>query len=527
MNNGRRNTWKKNYDKPAPTVSAKPLPKLNHYGVAILDRLAEWDRNICVSAVAGSGKTTLLRTICSDARFARKSKLFAAYNKSIQQTLEALLPNSAVFTGHSLGFSMVRSWGYNHQIRKVQVERDKYSLILDVIMQDENYDVLVLGYEKKMSAIKSIEMCQVTLTNPEDQAQWEEVCAMYDLDFDTRDWVIKALNIGASTRGVTLYGVSFGDMIWLPVIHNMEPHTKYDLVLIDEAQDLSKALSAVICKHVADGGRVVAVGDPRQAIYGFAGSNPESFSDLVQTLGAIEMPLSVNYRCGKVHIESVKHLVPHIEAWDGAEEGKIESIDDEKFLDAVQQSDLVICRINAPLLNYAFKLLKKGKACKLANRGDLLDGLVSVVRRVLGKKKEFAMALVEIDTWEQNEKEKLSLSFRNPSKLAAKLDTVADKAECIRILVGNALDEGVSNLNHFKQWLDNKFPDRGNAITLSSIHRAKGLEANRVFLLCPDFLPLPRVERDGQEWEKVQEKNLEYVAKTRPLKEFFNVERRK
>jgi len=53
-----------------------------------------------------------------------------------------------------------------------------------------------------------------------------------------------------------------------------------------------------------------------------------------------------------------------------------------------------------------------------------------------------------------------------------------------------------------------------NAVLLSTIHRAKGMEADRVFLLEPLLLPHPRATRT---WEKEQEENLRYIALTRAL----------
>jgi superfamily I DNA/RNA helicase len=60
-----------------------------------------------------------------------------------------------------------------------------------------------------------------------------------------------------------------------------------------------------------------------------------------------------------------------------------------------------------------------------------------------------------------------------------------------------------------------------NCIRLSSIHRAKGLEENRVFIIDFDMLPLTRT--DQKPWEETQEINLKYVAVTRAKEELFLV----
>ena len=50
---------------------------------------------------------------------------------------------------------------------------------------------------------------------------------------------------------------------------------------------------------------------------------------------------------------------------------------------------------------------------------------------------------------------------------------------------------------------------------MSTIHKAKGLEADNVFILNKNLLPSKYVKQD---WELEQEKNLEYVAITRTKK---------
>lgn len=51
-----------------------------------------------------------------------------------------------------------------------------------------------------------------------------------------------------------------------------------------------------------------------------------------------------------------------------------------------------------------------------------------------------------------------------------------------------------------------------SGIELSTIHKAKGLESNNVFICCPSLLPSKNAKED---WEIEQERNLEYVAYTR------------
>ncbi len=56
---------------------------------------------------------------------------------------------------------------------------------------------------------------------------------------------------------------------------------------------------------------------------------------------------------------------------------------------------------------------------------------------------------------------------------------------------------------------------------LHLVSLAKGLEAERVFILRPDLMPLSRAR---QAWEQQQERNIEYVAYTRSKSALYFVE---
>jgi superfamily I DNA/RNA helicase len=49
-------------------------------------------------------------------------------------------------------------------------------------------------------------------------------------------------------------------------------------------------------------------------------------------------------------------------------------------------------------------------------------------------------------------------------------------------------------------------------VVLGTVHRTKGLEAERVFVLAPDMIPHPMAK---QEWEREGEKNIAWIAATR------------
>ena len=61
-----------------------------------------------------------------------------------------------------------------------------------------------------------------------------------------------------------------------------------------------------------------------------------------------------------------------------------------------------------------------------------------------------------------------------------------------------------------------------NAVMLSTAHKSKGLEANRVLILLPNKLPL--TWQNQLDWQLKQELNLKYVALTRARKELVFID---
>ena len=75
------------------------------------------------------------------------------------------------------------------------------------------------------------------------------------------------------------------------------------------------------------------------------------------------------------------------------------------------------------------------------------------------------------------------------------------------------------NIEDLKLKIQSIFSDDIEGIILSTVHKAKGLEADRVFIVRPDLLPMTKNIRS--QWERQQENNLTYVAITRARKELI------
>lgn len=75
---------------------------------------------------------------------------------------------------------------------------------------------------------------------------------------------------------------------------------RFPILVVDEYQDLGLTLHRMVLALCQKAGvRLVAVGDPDQSIYGFAGSMPSLLNELATASWVEQVSLKFNYRCGR------------------------------------------------------------------------------------------------------------------------------------------------------------------------------------------------------------------------------------
>jgi len=337
--------------------------------------------------------------------------------------------------------------------------------------------------------------------------------------------------------------IDWNDQVWLPVIHRL-PVWKRDVLLVDEGQDLNPCQQELA---LLAGNRIILVGDDRQAIYGFAGADTESMEHMraklreqsskgwdqtseqygsrktpkvakaAADMGVREERLTMTRRCGKEIVKAVKHIVEDFVAHPDNSLGIVRSVTDSEFMvkdyEMAQYGDMVLCRINAPLIAMAFKLLRAKRHVNIQGR-DIGTMFKSIVKSSWAK--TVGEFLGWIDRWAEKQRDRLTKKRNGGPELAI----LQDKVDCLTELCG-----GADTVKDILRNIDMLFKDvetgeRKVCILLSSIHRAKGLESKRVWLLRPELLPHPMAT---SEWAREQEANLEYVAKTRAIDELITV----
>jgi DNA helicase-2/ATP-dependent DNA helicase PcrA len=506
----------------------------SEYQQAIFDRLGQAKRHIQISAVAGSGKTTTLieglRRVPADVL---ESTLLCAFNKEIQKTLAAKAPDGVtVKTNHGIGYGALalhfgRGW-------RPQVQTDKYERLTALYWTHYYRDEMDPKTEGEKLMPKLLHFVRVTLTDPTDRDAVLSMAAAQEIELPAdRDELALLLNAlpvildwGALGRlerdrnGMT-YGpeeiIDFDDMLWLPNRLGLRLK-RYRLVMVDECQDLNAAQLWLVLNSLASDGQLCAVGDPRQAIYAFTGADAGAFDRIREATGAELLPLSICYRCPRAVIDLAKTIVPELECAPNAPAGSVDTIKEATFCDLVTNRDMVLCRVNAPLITTAFRLIGAGRPAKVRGR----DIGASVVKTLDAIEKLKGFKFQEFLTFAEEWRNKQTAMARQRPNHEALVQSVWDKADCAVALYMGAAGEGARSMGDLRARVVQLFTDEENGhILLSSIHKAKGLEAGRVFILRPDKMPHPMAKTPAA---REQEYNLQYVAYTRAMSDLFIVQ---
>jgi DNA helicase II / ATP-dependent DNA helicase PcrA len=444
-----------------------------------------------VIARAGSGKTS---TIVEGFKYLPRGKktLMVAFNKSIADELKQRAPSYVdVMTLHSLGFRAIKqSFG------NVVLDNDKCRTLTATVIGDD-YDL----WELNQSICKCVSLCKGFLYDtPAKIGDLMDDFGIETFDLKKEDFikhVIKVLGLCKSTKMI----IDFDDMIWFPFVYRLDVG-KFEVVFVDEAQDLNGAQMAMVLSAVKTNGRIIAVGDPAQSIYQFRGADSEAMPNFINKLSAKTLPLSVTYRCPKNVVKVAQEVVPDIRCLDTAEDGIVENISTQDLLKMVKSGDFILSRTNAPLVKYCMALLRAGRPANIQGR-DVGANLHYFIKK--SKAKTINKFIEYVNEWREQETKRL---------MNEKKDTTAtiDKAECLLNLC-----EGTLTIKDLKDTINKLFEDvdDNNKIILSTTHKAKGLERDRVFLLRDTYRYGPGVVGE--------EANLFYVAVTRAKKELYLV----
>jgi superfamily I DNA/RNA helicase len=448
--------------------------------------------HLVVEALAGTGKTT---TIMQGLRhtYESDSVLMCAFNKKIATELGARAPDGIlVKTLHALGLAQLRRAHGSREIdgsRVMTALREEHGISGRARYEERKWIASVVSRAKCVPKVLDAEALDA-------MADRAGCFAPRGIDRDAGlELAAQLLSEQAQSRSGS---IDFDDMVWLPAVQRLRPGP-FDWVFVDETQDLNATQLKLARMSCAGGGRICAVGDRHQAIYGFRGADNGAIPRMVRELHAHCLPLTVSYRCPQAVAKLARRWVPSFNVASNNPAGVVAPADEDCLLREVAPGDFVISRTNAPLVSLCYDLLARGTRAIMLGRdvGKALKAWLQSFNAC--NTGELAQSIM---LWEASECARLEDLDRDT-------DAVTDKAS-----VARALMRGADSLDDLWGKLDRLFTDDADtpAVILTSTHKAKGLEADRCWLLCDTFGQNPKAPQN-------EEKNLAYVAVTRAMRE--------
>lgn len=475
--------------------------------------------SVMTNAYAGCSKTT---TIEMSAPGVRTPALAIAFNKINADEMAKRLPgNFTCKTMNGLGHG---AWARAIGATRIQVDDRKVGGLVTQIAKDRKVDLLEdqWGDLRKlvtgaMAAGLVPDTIGVESLVPDSPEGWMDIADRLWITADDAEFLremareILIESIKLARQGI----ISFDDQIYCPVMLGGK-WLKYPFIAVDEAQDLSAMnhLQVQLCLH--PGGRLFVVGDEKQAIYAWRGADGNSMENLRELRADwSDLPLQTTFRCPQIVVERNKAHAPGFTAWHTNRPGIFEQWVRDlegKGWDAkdLEPGSAVLCRNNAPLMALAMKLLRSGIGVKVQGR-DIGKSLESLSKKIVRKDDATELQCVEaITKWQDRE-----CAMARANNHEERCESINDRAEALLAVLQGGKCKTSGDL---RRVLHQLFESKSGQLTLSTVHRAKGLEWESVMLLDPWRIPSKYAREQALNGFKIplqQENNLRYVAETR------------
>ena len=466
---------------------------------AIWNAIENTNDDIVVGAGAGTGKTfTIVEASGRLPTYLKRG--FLCFNKSIQTELQERLPEGVeAKTFHALGFGAFFKQGIKPKVNKWKVKN-----IIDEM------PALGRDFKSVSQLVKLVSLVKGSMIDCTNEDAIRNIIDYYDIKFQTTlDEDLSVANIcnildecKSDTRQI-----DFDDMIWMPLVLDWA-WPQFDVLFVDEAQDFNEMQRELIVRCTKNG-RCIIVGDKNQAIYGFRGADSNSmtiFSERLEKMGKTVkyFPMTLTWRCPKSVVAEANRYVKEFNCLDTAEDGAVHV--NSHF--NPQKNDIVLCRYNAPLVSAFYEMLTQGKSAYVLGR-DMHKGLITAIHNITKKEGMPTSEFVELAETHFNTQKQRLLKAKKQNQA----NNLEDKQKCIMIFASRA-DTVRGIIAEIKRVFNGN--QKGD-IMLSTVHKAKGLEADNVYILATERMPHPKATN------MQEERNICYVAITRAKKNLYYV----
>jgi hypothetical protein len=474
-----------------------PTVQQNH----ILDLVENYEENLIIDAGPGTGKTRTLRLI-DEAIRARYAVLYLAFNKRIVEEAKAPDDDGSQKFNETTEIRTINGAGH-----RVWGETASGRLTVDTLKTHNIFRTLVvtLSREEQNEAWTDYQLIRTSVGKAKalgyiPNGVKSRVPSLIAPDIFFNDLEEKPSTLAQTliddilARSIQLSyagNIDYDDQLYMPVMFGGS-FPQIPLVLIDEAQDLNPVNHKMLEHYVNRGARLIAVGDPWQSIYAFRGAVQEGMEQIKERFNCEVADLSISFRCPSEIVKKAQWRNAKL-TWsrEGGEVAGLNSL----HVDDIPDDAAIICRNNAPLFSLALKLLSNRRGVTITGT-DIGKKIVKIMEKLGPQEMKRDQLLDQIELWRQE-------------KLAVQSTTANDTADCMRVFAtfGKTLSEATGYAEFlFKQ---------SGTITLTTGHKAKGLEWDKIYHLDPFLI---RVDKEEQE------KNLSYVVTTRSKDRLHEIE---
>ena len=524
-------------------------------------------RNGKICITGNSGKTFTLLTLLENTT---TSDIYVAFNNSIAKEFQSKIKNPKLKakTLHSVGYSIMQynvgassiedtssriGFGKKPEAKKtgptkVELDNLKSHKIVDELI--DRYHGERCNFEfrvwLKNNYVQLYMLCRNTVTSFDNIYAIQNLIENYNIFNDEGDtpfyppdintisqWLQEIHRI--STEQFNQFGkIDFADMLYITWEKlcskewSVPGWSYYTNIAFDELQDATTIQLYFIKFIKRKGGRYIFCGDSRQAIYYFASSNANNYEMAKKMFAPVkEFDLPICYRCPTSHLKRVneEYNIPILPR-DNAPEGFIKTIKNNEIKNYIQPGDMIISRKNKYLPEVILQMSIAGipiyiedkdfvdRVKKIAKKTKLnsLKSLENNINKSVNRAKE---NILNLETFQKETEGMTKEEQENLAQEKAESNSQVDSSLFLLKIIDSYLDKyPMASVEEFRAYLDkllNTYP-RPDAVRICSIHKAKGLEADNVFVLNEakyEYLPFASPEQNQQE------KNLSYIATTR------------
>ncbi|MEV0617658.1 UvrD-helicase domain-containing protein [Nonomuraea sp. NPDC050404] len=465
-----------------------PKPTLEQSDV--VETFTPGDKNLVIEAGAGCGKTSVLKMAAR--AVPRRRGLYIAYNKAIAVEAQKSFPNSVTCkTSHALAFGAVGR-RYAHRLNAARMKSEDVAKLTKInnpiytpttIIPPAHVARIVMATVGAFtrSARTNILSQPVPRIPGLDDPETRQTLAA-EIPFLAQ----KAWQDILDPRGQ----LPFSHDCYLKIWCLSDPQlTKYDYILLDEAQDSNPPVAKMVNqqRHA----QLVLVGDSSQELYGWRGAD-----NAMAEFDGVRKTLSQSFRFGAAVAEEANVWLEYLNA-----PLRLRGFDQiNSRITELDEPDAILCRTNGTAMAQVMAQLKAGRRVSLVGGGDQI--------------RKLAQAAIQLKDGRSCSHPEL-FAFKNWGELQDYVEE--DEGSDLRPFV-NLIDEHGPDivLATVSKLVETRFD-----VEISTGHKAKGREWRRV-RVANDF-PEPKPTSDGKPGKISRpDAMLAYVTVTRAQYELDN-----